>query len=49
VAYALAKDPVMARRGRLLFTMYLTMYLAYLLYVRSQALHNHDNRTLQVG
>lgn len=48
-AMALSKDPANVRRGRLLFTMYLSMYLGYLLYVRGAALRNNDKRTLTVS
>lgn len=48
LAFALGKDPAMARKARLLFTVYLAMYLGYLLYVRHAALQNNDTRLVKV-
>jgi hypothetical protein len=49
VAFSWSKDPSSARKARLLFTLYVCLYLGSLLYVRRQALALDDGRTLKVA
>ncbi len=49
VAFQWSKDPTATRKARLLFTLYICLYLGALIYCRNQALVLQDTRTLKVA